>query len=226
MQIKCAKTCVCQRIFVILRQNRFDMYNWEEPKQKPYAMYIHGFASSPKSGTRASLARALPEYEWLAPEVTHDPFESLEILNEWARTFEPEVIVGTSMGGMLALYVDAPKATKIVLNPSLEMDRTLRKMGYGKHPYLQERADGAKEFVIDEPMVQRFAAFKKEHAFLLGSRNIGLFSTDDELLGHEMSKRNAKVIEEAGFDIIWSAKFGHRCNDNAVKEIVKQLKSV
>ena len=43
------------------------MYTWEEPKQKPYAMYIHGFASSPKSGTRASLARALPEYEWLAP---------------------------------------------------------------------------------------------------------------------------------------------------------------
>lgn len=74
------------------------MYTWEEPKQKPYAMYIHGFASSPKSGTRASLARALPEYEWLAPEVSHEPFESLEILNEWARTFEPELIVGTSMG--------------------------------------------------------------------------------------------------------------------------------
>ena len=202
------------------------MYTWEEPKQKPYAMYIHGFASSPKSGTRASLARALPEFEWLAPEVKHEPFESLEILNEWARTFEPEVIVGTSMGGMLALYVDAQKATKIVLNPSLEMDRTLRKMGYGKHPYLQEREDGATEFVIDEPMVQRFVAFKKEHSFILGSRNIGLFSTDDELLGHEMSKRNAKAVEEAGFEIIWSPKFGHRCNDNAVKEIVKQLKNV
>lgn len=201
------------------------MYTWQEPKQKPYAMYIHGFASSPKSGTRASLARALPEYEWLAPEVSHEPFESLEILNEWARTFLPELIVGTSMGGMLALYVDAPKATKIVLNPSLEMDRTLRKMGYGKHPYLQEREDGATEFIIDEPMVQRFIAFKKEHSFIFGARNIGLFSTDDELLGHEMSKRNAKAVEDAGFDIIWSSKFGHRCNDNAVKEIVKQLKN-
>ena len=83
-----------------------------------------------------------------------------------------------------------------------------------------------KEFIIDEPMVQRFIAFKKEHSFILGSRNIGLFSTDDELLGHEMSKRNAKAVEEAGFEIIWSAKFGHRCNDNAVKEIVKQLKNI
>ena len=41
-----------------------------------------------------------------------------------------------------------------------------------------------------------------------------------------MSKRNAKAVEEAGFEIIWSSKFGHRCNDNAVKEIVKQLKNV
>ena len=197
------------------------MYSWEEPKQKPYAMYIHGFASSPKSGTRASLARALPEYEWLAPEVSHEPFESLDILDEWARTFQTELIVGTSMGGMLAMYVDAPNATKIAVNPSLEIDRTLRKLGYGKHPYLQEREDGATEFVIDEPMIQRFVAFKKEHVFVPGKRNIGLFSTDDELLGHEMSKRNAKVLEDNGWELIWSNKFGHRCNDNAVKEIVK-----
>ena len=127
---------------------------------------------------------------------------------------------------MLALYADAPKATKIVLNPSLEMDKTLRRMGYGKHPYFQERSDGATEFIIDEPMVQRFAAFKKEHTIVPGIRNVGIFSTDDELLGHEMSKRNAKAVEEAGFDIIWSAKFGHRCNDNAVKEIVKQLRNL
>ena len=199
------------------------MYIWEEPKQKPYAMYIHGFASSPKSGTRASLARALPKYEWLAPEVSHEPFESLDILNEWARTFKPELIVGTSMGGMLAMYVDAPNATKIAVNPSLEMERTLRKMGYGKHPYFQEREDGATEFVIEEPMIQRFVAFKKEHAFVPGTRNIGLFSTDDELLGHEMSKRNAKVLENNGWSLVWSSKFGHRCNDNAVKEIVKLL---
>ena len=74
-------------------------------------------------------------------------------------------------------------------------------------------------------MVQRFIAFKKEHSFIPGARNIALFSTDDELLGHEMSKRNAKAVEDAGFNIIWSSKFGHRCNDNAVKEIVKQLKN-
>lgn len=172
-----------------------------------------------------SLARALPEYEWLAPEIMHEPYDSIAILNDWARTFLPELIVGTSMGGMLALYVDAPNATKLVINPSLEMERTLRQRGYGKHPYLQEREDGATEFIIDEPMIQRFVVFKKEQSFVPGARNLGLFSTDDEMLGHEMSKRNAKVLEQAGYEIVWSNKFGHRCNDNAVKEIVKMLKN-
>jgi hypothetical protein len=201
------------------------MYTWEEPKQKPYAMYVHGFASSPKSGTRASLARALPEFEWLAPEITHQPFESLAILNEWARTFQPQLVIGTSMGGMLAMYVDAPEAVKIVVNPSLEMERTLRQRGYGRHPYLQERADGATEFVIDEPMIQFFASFRKEQVFRPGVRNIGLFSTDDELLGREMSRRNAKVLSDAGWSVVWSDKFGHRCNDHAVKELVKLIRT-
>lgn len=201
------------------------MYNWQEPQQRPYAMYIHGFASSPKSGTRNTLARALTQYEWLAPEITHDPYESLRIINEWTQAFKPALIVGTSMGGMLCLYADAPEAVKVAVNPSLDMERTLRQRGYGKHKYLQEREDGATEFVIDEPMVQRFAAFRKEMTFIPGTRNIGLFSTDDELLGHEMSKRNAAVLAEEGWEVAWSDKFGHRCNDNAVKEILKLLKN-
>ncbi len=202
------------------------MYYWKEPEQKPYAIYVHGFASSPKSGTLSSLARALPQYEWLAPEITHDPYESLNILNEWAHAFQPSLIVGASMGGMLCLYIDAPQASKIAVNASLEMERTLRQKGYGKHPYLQEREDGAKEFVIDEPMIQRFIQFKKEKTFIPGSISIGLFSTKDELLGHEMSKRNAKVLEAAEWEVVWSDKFGHFCNDNAVKKITELVNNL
>lgn len=53
------------------------------PIQKPYALYIHGLGSSAASGTKSSLARSLEGYEWLTPEITHNPFESLDILNEW-----------------------------------------------------------------------------------------------------------------------------------------------
>ena len=68
------------------------------PAQKPYALYIHGLGSSAASGTKSSLARSLDAYEWLSPEITHNPFESLDILNEWVAAFQPALIAGTSMG--------------------------------------------------------------------------------------------------------------------------------
>jgi len=197
---------------------------WQPPQPKPYALYIHGFASSAKSGTRSSLGQKLDEYEWLAPELTHNPYEALALLNEWASVFQPALIIGTSMGGMLTAYVDCPTAIKVAVNPALDMERTLRKRGYGKHPYLQPREDGETEFVIDEPMIRRFIDFRAEHTMVNGTRNIALFSTDDELIGKEFSKRHAATMESQGWEIIWSNKFGHRCNDHAVKEILKALR--
>lgn len=197
---------------------------WQDPNiQKPYALYIHGLGSSAKSGTRSSMGRSLNQYEWLAPELTHDPYESLVILNEWAKTFQPALIIGTSMGGMLTMYVDCPMATKVAINPCLEMERVLRQKGYGKHPYLQERENGEKEYVIDEPMIQRFITFRRENTPVMGNRNIAIFSTDDELVGHEATRKNAAAVAELGYEILWSSKFGHRCNDQAVKEIKRVL---
>ena len=51
-------------------------FNYGIPAQKPYALYIHGLGSSAASGTKSSLARSLDGYEWLSPEITHNPFES------------------------------------------------------------------------------------------------------------------------------------------------------
>lgn len=111
----------------------------------------------------------------------------------------------------------------MAINPSLDMERTLRKRGYGRHPYLQPRENGETEFVIDEPMIHRFIEFRNEHTIVNGCRNIGLFSSDDELIGKEFSKRHAATLEALGWQIMWSDKFGHRCNDQAVKVLVKAL---
>ena len=149
--------------------------------QKPYALYIHGLGSSAASGTKSSLARSLDGYEWLSPEITHNPFESLDILNEWATTFQPTLIAGTSMGGLLAMYVNCPNAIKVAVNPCIEIERVLRKIGYGKHPYLQPRENGETEYIIDEPMIRQFISFRETLTPVPGIRNIALFSTDDEL---------------------------------------------
>lgn len=205
------------------RNNQNTPFVWQEPKQKPYALYIHGLGSGAKSGTKSSFGRYFDQYEWLSPEITHDPYESIDILNQWSDAFSPSLVAGTSMGGMLALYVNAPSAIKIAVNPTIEIEHVLRKIGYGKHPYLQERENGETEYVIDEQMVRRFITFREEHTILPGLRNIALFSTDDELVGKEFSKRNAALLEQMGWEVLWSSKFGHRVNEQAVKVVQQYL---
>lgn len=194
-------------------------FNYGIPAQKPYALYIHGLGSSAASGTKSSLARSMDGYEWISPEITHNPFESLNILNEWVATFQPALIAGTSMGGLLAMYVNSPNATKVAVNPCVEIERVLRKIGYGKHPYLQPRENGETEYIIDEPMIRQFITFRETNTPILGIRNIALFSMDDELIGREFSKKNAALLESLGYEIYWNSKFGHRCNEQAAKQI-------
>lgn len=203
----------------------FDYSSYFDPSSspKPYAIYVHGFGSGAASGTKSGLARDLDAYEWLCPELTHDPFESLSILNEWAATFSPALIAGTSMGGMLSLYVDCPDAIRVAVNPSMSLEKSLRRKGYGRHPYLCEREDGATEYVIDEPMVRRFIEFREQCTLQTGARAIALFSTDDEVTGREPSKQAAQILQQAGVEILWSDKFGHRLNEKATKIIKKAL---
>lgn len=194
------------------------------PQQKPYAIYIHGMGSGAKSGTKSSLARYFDEYEWLSPEVSHDPYESIPLLNEWAQTFQPALIAGTSMGGFYNLFIDCPSAVKLVVNPTVNIEMVMRKVGYGKHKYLCEREDGATEYVIDEPLVRRYMQYRDEHQILCGVRNLAVFSTDDEMVGKENSKKNAAILEKVGFEIMWSDRFGHRLNENGAKKIVAALR--
>lgn len=188
--------------------------------QKPYAIYIHGVGSGAKSGTKSSLAHYFTEYEWINPEVTHDPYESIPLLNEWAKTFQPALIAGTSMGGLYTLYVDCPSAIKLAVNPAMNIETVLRKIGYGKYKYLCERENGETEYVIDESMARRFIQFRNEHEIIKGARNMAVFSTADELVGRENSKKSAAVLEKLDFEIYWYDKFGHRMNEQAAKKIV------
>ena len=193
-------------------------------EQKPYALYIHGMGSGAKSGTKSSLGHYLNEYEWLTPELSNNPYEALPLLNEWAQTFQPALIAGTSMGGFYTFYIDCPSAMKLAINPTINIEIVLRKLGYGKHPYLCERENGETEYVIDEPMVRQFMQFRDESPLILGTRNLAVFSSDDELVGRENSKKNAAILEKAGCEIVWSDKFGHRLNERVAKKIAEMLR--
>lgn len=194
-------------------------------KERPYALYIHGMGSGAKSGTKTSLGHYLEGYEWLSPELPTDPELAVAILDDYAQVFQPQLVAGTSMGGLYTLFVKAPKAIKVAINPTYNVEVTLRKLGYGKHKYHCERENGETEYVIDEPLVRKYIHLRDSRHVEPSQRMIALFSSDDELVGREPSKQNAKALESIGYEIYWSDKFGHRLNQPAAKKLASIIAS-
>ena len=189
----------------------------------PYALYVHGMGSGAKSGTKSSLGHYLDGYEWLSPELPVEPAEAMVILEDYVKVFSPELIAGTSLGGLYLLYLDAPEATKVAINPTYNIETTLRRIGYGKHPFHCEREDGATEYTIDEPLVKRYMSVRDDHTPVPSKRMVALFSTDDELVGREPAKQNAAALQRIGYEVHWCDKFGHRLNQPAAKLLAKIL---
>ena len=129
------------------------------------------------------------------------------------------------MGGLYTLFVKAPEAIKVAINPTYNVEVTLRKLGYGKHKYHCERENGETEYVIDEPLVRKYIHLRDSRHVEPSQRMIALFSSDDELVGREPSKQNAKALESIGYEIYWSDKFGHRLNQPAAKKLASIIAS-
>ena len=199
------------------------MNSYYNTEPLPYALYIHGMGSGAKSGTKSSLGHYFDGYEWLSPELPVEPEEAMAILEDYVNVFSPTLIAGTSLGGLYLLYLDAPDAVKVAINPTYTIETTLRRIGYGKHPFHCEREDGAIEYTIDEPLVKRYAAIRDSRTPMTSKRMVALFSSDDELVGREPAKQNAAALQRLGYEIHWSDKFGHRLNQPAAKLLAKIL---
>ena len=183
-------------------------------------MYVHGFASSGSSGTVMNLRRSLPGWRVIAPDLPVDPFEALELLRTIVKEEQPEIVVGTSMGGMYTQQLWG--VSRIVVNPSFEMSRSLLFGKMGRNKYMSKRKDGATEFRIDKVIVERFKEMEK-HQFDGITEDeklivVGLFGDKDpvvhfyplmaELYGEERCR--------------WFSG-EHRLNDDVVKKVLVPL---
>ena len=63
-------------------------------------MYVHGFASSGQSGTVTRIREVLPNANVIAPDLPVRPEEAMALLHETCEREHPDLIIGTSMGGM------------------------------------------------------------------------------------------------------------------------------
>lgn len=109
-------------------------------------IYFHGFASSGASGTVQLLRRLLPSAEVIAPDIPVDPAEALPTLVQLVASERPDLIIGTSMGGMYAQQMHG--FLRICVNPSFHISRLSKIVHTGEHLWLNGRKDGEKSSAL------------------------------------------------------------------------------
>ena len=183
-------------------------------------MYVHGFASSGSSGTVMNLRRSLPGWRVIAPDLPVDPFEALELLRTIVKEEQPEIVVGTSMGGMYTQQLWG--VSRIVVNPSFEMSRSLLFGKMGRNKYMSKRKDGATEFRIDKGVVERFKEMEKHQFDGITEEEkqlvVGLFGDKDPVV-----RFYPLMAELYGEERCRWFSGEHRLNDDVVKKVLVPL---
>lgn len=180
-------------------------------------LYVHGFASSGSSGTVMTLRRHLAAWRVIAPDLPVDPFEALDLLRDIVEKEKPDVVVGTSMGGMYTQQLWG--IPRIIVNPSFEMSRSLLFGKMGRNKYTSKRQDGATEFRIDKAVVERFKLMEK-------TQFDGVDDAEKELVTALFGDKDPVV----NFYPLVSELYGkercvhfngeHRLNDEVVKKVL------
>lgn len=183
-------------------------------------MYVHGFASSGSSGTVMNLRRYMTGWEVIAPDLPVDPFEALEFLRGIVEKEKPEIVVGTSMGGMYTQQLWG--VPRIVVNPSFEMSRSLLFGKMGRNKYMSKRKDGATEFRIDKNIVERFKLMEKNQFAGVNEQEkelvIGLFGDKDPVVQFQPLMASLYGEERCRW-----FNGEHRLNDEIVKKVLIPL---
>lgn len=183
-------------------------------------MYVHGFASSGSSGTVMALRRYLTGWRVVAPDLPIDPFEAMELLRATIEEEQPDIVVGTSMGGMFTQQLWG--IPRIIVNPSFEMSRSLLFGKMGKNKYTSKRKDGATEFRVDKKVVEQFKLLEKTQFDGINENEKklvwGLFGDKDPVV--HFQPLMAKMYGEDRCR--WFAG-EHRLNDEIVKKVLIPL---
>ena len=181
-------------------------------------VYFHGFGSSGASGTVDLLRKLLPEYEVLAPDIPVDPQDALPYLRQYCAEVQPDLVIGTSMGGMYAQQMFGLR--KICVNPAFNMSHMSKVLKVGTHKFFNGRKDNQKEFTISRDTIQHFntmerSQFKGITPFDL-ENTWGLFGIDDTQVNcYDLFKKHYRNASRF--------KGGHQLNEDALKKAVIPL---
>lgn len=147
-------------------------------------LYIHGFNSAGASAKAQALAQHYKgKYKVLTPTFNYKDLKAtLKLLNSLFITNKIELVVGTSMGGFLALYGSCKYKTKCVaINPTTKPSESLQfALGENKNYVTKER------YMLLESDLLPYREFEENEFSKIeptDERCRFLLSEDDELLG-------------------------------------------
>ena len=149
-------------------------------------LYIHGFNSAGNAVKAQKLIQYFPDCEIVAPTLdyyTQSPDALIRQLQNVIDNHDISMIVGTSLGGMLTMYMSALCGLKaLAINPASRPDETLRQfvgvelVNYAtstRHYLSNEAFDAYQGFIIGQFRQVHFDSSKLTFAL----------AKDDELLG-------------------------------------------
>ena len=118
-------------------------------------LYLHGFASSGQNGSVRTLQTLLPRTVIVAPDIPAEPEEALPFLRDLCASEKPDLVIGTSMGGMYAELLRG--CDRILINPAFRLaDTLLKNNGLGRHEYHNPRRDGQTSLLMTKGMLESF----------------------------------------------------------------------
>lgn len=181
-------------------------------------IYLHCFGSSAASGTVKTLRELLPDFDVVAPDIPVDPAEALPFLRGLCMNEVPDVVVGTSMGGMYAQQMRG--YNRICVNPAFEMSKKSKMLTVGTHEYFKPRKDGTTHFEITSEII-RHQAEMEEHQF------DGITEEDRKQVWGIFADNDQQVNSESLFlqyynqVIYFSGE--HRMDDKVIEDVLVPL---
>lgn len=193
---------------------------------QPVAIYVHGLASGANAATGKILSKRFNNFNWITTDFGEDLAANVRQLNEFIKEYKPQLIIGTSMGGLTLLYADAPDAVKIAINPALSIaDCVGNTIGLGRHKYFCKRLDGATEFELTEEMCKGYETYIAAHKPSLGKSSYAVFAAHDELLGDEASVVAQKIVGVCGYKVLVDPEGTHRIKPSTIDLIDNEIVS-
>lgn len=121
-------------------------------------LYVHGLSSSGASSTPRNLQSLLPECKIISPDLPVEPQDALDMLRILCKDESPQLIIGTSMGGMFAQQLRG--YNKILVNPAFHVSEFMRTQ-IGVHEFLNPRRDGETHYEITSSLCDKYQVIEK-----------------------------------------------------------------